>query len=127
LSSTLRYQRDSVLDFLHYVGRFVCFVWLELPLYFWAKGRKVMAAKCLAWELASYAFVGGMAYWRFRPALFALIIPLVQVRPLHCAVGFLTDARVLDAHRTHGRKLGPARCTSSTSPHGRPNRLTLHS
>jgi hypothetical protein len=79
----LRYQRDSVLDFLIYVGRFACLVWIELPLYLWGKGRKVMAVKCLAWELASYAFIAGMAYWRCRPALFTLMIPLVQVCVCH--------------------------------------------
>ena len=34
LSSTIRYQRDSVWDFAQYVGRFYFLIWLDLPMYF---------------------------------------------------------------------------------------------
>jgi hypothetical protein len=38
LSSTLRYQRDSVIDFLAYEARFLVLCWAELPLYFFREG-----------------------------------------------------------------------------------------
>lgn len=32
LPSTIRYQRDELLDFLIYIGRFIRVFWIELPL-----------------------------------------------------------------------------------------------
>lgn len=80
LSSTVRYQRDSKLDFACYVGRFFALVWIELPLYFVRKGRLSLAVKSFVSELASYAFIYVMATVHFRAALFTLILPLIQMR-----------------------------------------------
>ncbi|CCC12313.1 hypothetical protein SMACR_05490 [Sordaria macrospora] len=60
LSSTIRYQRDELSEFLKYVGRFYFLVWLDLPLYFMRKGRYVTGAKAAFWEYASYAMVALM-------------------------------------------------------------------
>lgn len=80
LSSTVRYQRDSFLHFLHYVGRFLALVWIELPLYFVRKNRIGLAVKNLISELSSYAFIVMMARYHFRAALFTLVLPLIQMR-----------------------------------------------
>jgi hypothetical protein len=80
LSSTVRYQRDSLLHFSCYVGRFFVLIWIELPLYFMHKKRHVLAMKSLTSELASYAFIVVMASHNFRAALFTLILPLVVMR-----------------------------------------------
>ncbi|KZP05744.1 hypothetical protein FIBSPDRAFT_1053934 [Athelia psychrophila] len=80
LSSTVRYQRDELSHFLQYVARFILLVWIELPIYFVGKKRYGLAAKTLVSELGSYAFIAVMARYRFRAALFTLIIPLVQMR-----------------------------------------------
>ncbi|GAB0135681.1 hypothetical protein EsDP_00004010 [Epichloe bromicola] len=56
LSSTIRYQRDSIPDFLHYVGRFFFLVWFDLPIYFLRKSRPGMAFKTAASEIGTYAF-----------------------------------------------------------------------
>ncbi|KAG5926335.1 hypothetical protein E4U42_003400 [Claviceps africana] len=56
LSSTLRFQRDSIPDFLHYVGRFYFMIWFDLPLYFLRKNRPGLALKTVVSELANYAF-----------------------------------------------------------------------
>lgn len=80
LSSTIRYQRDEVTHFLMYVGRFVAFIWIELPLYFVRKGRYLCAFKAGSLELLSYAFIGSLARWQFYPTLFVFIIPLIQMR-----------------------------------------------
>lgn len=37
LSSTMTYQRDSVVDFLKYFGKFFFLTWIELPIYFFGK------------------------------------------------------------------------------------------
>ncbi|KAL8809992.1 MAG: hypothetical protein Q9223_007842, partial [Gallowayella weberi] len=80
LSSTIRYQRDELLHFLHYVARFVALIWIELPLYFWRKNKKSLALRTLGSELSSYAFIGLMATWNLRATIFVLVIPLVQMR-----------------------------------------------
>jgi hypothetical protein len=80
LSSTVRYQRDSLPHFLCYVGRFFCLIWIELPSYFVRKGRYGLAAKSTVSELSSYAFIYVMAARNFRAALFTLILPLIAMR-----------------------------------------------
>lgn len=80
LSSTIRYQRDDLFHFLHYVGRFVAFVWIELPIYFLRKNRKSLAIRTLISEISSYLFIYGMAHYDIRATTFVLIIPLIQMR-----------------------------------------------
>lgn len=45
LSSTIRYQRDELWNCDLYVGRFVAFVWIELPLYFMKRRKNALALK----------------------------------------------------------------------------------
>jgi len=81
LSSTIRYQRDDLLHFLQYVGRFYFFIWLDLPLYFFRKGKPALATKAAAWEVTSYAFIYTMAaYVNLRATLHVFIIPLLLLR-----------------------------------------------
>ncbi|TPX14757.1 uncharacterized protein E0L32_005152 [Thyridium curvatum] len=81
LSSTLRYQRDELLHFMHYVGRFWFLIWFDLPLYFWRKRRYVTGLKAVSWEFGSY----GMMYLMWtkvdaRAAFCALILPFALLR-----------------------------------------------
>lgn len=81
LSSTVRYQRDDVFDFLCYVGRFCFFIWLELPLYFLRKGKPVMALKAGLSEYLSYAFFYVMATKvNTRATIFTMLIPFCILR-----------------------------------------------
>ena len=81
LSSTIRYQRDSVWHFLHYVGRFYFFVWLDLPLYFVRKNRLPMAVQAAGWEFATYLFYYVMiVYVHPQATLFVYILPLMCLR-----------------------------------------------
>lgn len=80
LSSTIRFQRDELFDFLLYVGRFILFVWIELPIYFLRKNKKSLAVRTLISELSSYAMIYILSRYHFRATLFVLIIPLVQMR-----------------------------------------------
>jgi hypothetical protein len=80
LSSTLRYQRDSIIDFLAYEARFLALCWAELPLYFLRKGKYTLAFKSGFSELSSYLFMYLMTHWKFRPALFVLILPFCLLR-----------------------------------------------
>lgn len=80
LSTTIRYQRDDLLNFLHYVGRFLLFIWIELPLYFYRKSKPQLAIRAMLSELASYAFMAGMYKFSPRATTFVLLIPFVQLR-----------------------------------------------
>lgn len=80
LSSTIRYQRDELWDLFLYVGRFVAFIWIELPLYFLRKRKAALAVKAAYSELLSFLFIYKLARASFYPTLFVLIIPLVQMR-----------------------------------------------
>ncbi|MCJ1388371.1 hypothetical protein MMC18_001217 [Xylographa bjoerkii] len=80
LSSTIRYQRDELLDFLCYVGRFLAFIWIELPIYFLRKNKFGLATKAAVSELTSYGFIYFLAHLNFYPTLFVFILPLIQMR-----------------------------------------------
>ncbi|KAK4249705.1 fatty acid desaturase [Corynascus novoguineensis] len=82
LSSTLRFQRDSALDFLRYVGRFLALVWLDLPLYYVRKGRPGLGARAAFWELGNYAAIYGLSCLRGggAPVFFVLLGPLLLMR-----------------------------------------------
>lgn len=80
LSSTIRYQRDSLFHFLQYTGRFFFFIWFELPLYFLRRGRRVMAVKAGGWEMANYIFL--FSAWRLapKPTTFVFLLPFFLLR-----------------------------------------------
>ncbi|KAF1842266.1 uncharacterized protein K460DRAFT_345951 [Cucurbitaria berberidis CBS 394.84] len=81
LSSTVRYQRDDVWDFMRYVGRFYFLIWFDLPRYFLRTRKPVLAFKAGGWELSSYAFLYIMfAYVNAPAAVFVLFVPLALMR-----------------------------------------------
>lgn len=81
LSSTIRYQRDELLHFLHYVGRFFFFVWLDLPLYFIRKKKTLLALKTVGSELPNFFMLYVLATRvNFHATLFAFLLPLLLLR-----------------------------------------------
>ncbi|KAI0153121.1 fatty acid desaturase [Xylariaceae sp. FL1272] len=80
LSSTVRYQRDNIWHFLHYVGRFYLLIWLDLPLYFVRKGKPTIALRAAFWELSNYAAIILLLQINFKASLFTLLIPLLAMR-----------------------------------------------
>jgi hypothetical protein len=81
LSSTIRYQRDDVWDFLRYVGRFYVLIWFDLPRYFLRSRKPVLAFKAAAWELGNYAFLWFMfKYVNARATAFVFLLPLALLR-----------------------------------------------
>jgi len=81
LSSTVRFQRDELIDFLKYVGRFFVFIWFELPLYFLRKNKPIMAMKAGGWEVGNYIVIYLLAT-RVKTAatVMTLVVPLVLLR-----------------------------------------------
>ena len=80
LSSTIHYQRDDAFHFLHYVGRFIFFTWLELPLYFYRKNKVNLAVRAFCSEIASFAFMFYMVAINVKASVFVLVIPFVLLR-----------------------------------------------
>ena len=80
LSSTVRYQRDNVWHFLHYLGRFFFLIWLDLPLYFLGKNRPKMALKAACWELGNYAALLTLFLLNSDATLFVFLLPLTLMR-----------------------------------------------
>ncbi|KAI7668558.1 acylamide-delta3(E)-desaturase [Hortaea werneckii] len=80
LSSTIRYQRDDIGHFLHYVGRFMFFIWLELPLYFIQRKKYNLGVRAFLSEISSYAFMYGMWRWNPKPATFVFLLPFFLLR-----------------------------------------------
>lgn len=80
LSSTIRYQRDELTEFLKYVGRFIAFIWIELPIYFLRKRKPVLALKSALSEITAMLFIYASARTNFYPTLFVLIIPYFLMR-----------------------------------------------
>ncbi|KAI0805039.1 fatty acid desaturase [Xylaria sp. FL0064] len=80
LSSTVRYQRDNIWHFAHYVGRFYFFVWLDLPLYFMRKGKLMTGLRAAFWELLNYTAITALLRYNFNATLFTLLIPLLVMR-----------------------------------------------
>ncbi|KIM73713.1 hypothetical protein PILCRDRAFT_828848 [Piloderma croceum F 1598] len=80
LSSTIRYQRDSLLHLLCYVGRFFFLISIELPLYFAQKKRYDLTVKQVVSELANFGFIYAMATLNLRATLFTFILPLIVIR-----------------------------------------------
>lgn len=87
VSSTLSYQRDSLLDLLHYISRFIFTLWLELPLYFLKKRRTTFAIKAGLTELFCYsAIVYLYVFVNKKATIVTLVVPLIQMR-IGMAVG----------------------------------------
>lgn len=80
LSSTLRFRRDSLPQFLGYFMRFFFLGWAELTRYHWKKKRYKLLRRFWVGELAFYALVALLAFWKFYPTLSVFIIPYCFTR-----------------------------------------------
>jgi hypothetical protein len=81
LSSTVRYQRDDIMHFLHYVGRFYFFVWFDLPRYFLSKRKAELALKAGAFEIGNYFVLYSLfKYVNAGATVFVFLCPLAIMR-----------------------------------------------
>lgn len=77
LSSTMPYQRDNLLHFFHYWGRFVFAIHFELPYYAFKRNRMQMAVGCFVAEAIWFTSMYVLGRINFTAALFTLILPFV--------------------------------------------------
>jgi hypothetical protein len=80
ISSTMRYQRDSVVDFLRYFLRFFFGVLFELTRYLGRKGRRTLMIRCVLGELLFSFGVLGLFFVNWRATLCVFFLPYVITR-----------------------------------------------
>ncbi|KAI9829180.1 MAG: hypothetical protein M1826_005775 [Phylliscum demangeonii] len=80
LSSTIRYQRDELSYFLLYLARFLLLTWIELPFYFFRKRKLALAFHAFLMEILSDLVIVLLLRYHIRPAVFVLLLPLLQMR-----------------------------------------------
>jgi fatty acid desaturase len=80
LSSTLRYQRDSFLDFMTYFLRFFFGIIFELTGYFVKRNRFKLIRSMLVGEFTYYIVVGALLWFNWRAALVVFVIPFCFTR-----------------------------------------------
>ncbi len=80
ISSTMRYQRDSFLNWLVYFLRFFFFSHVELTRYFLKKKRPAMARRAIGSDLMHIALMGGLCFLNWRATVAALLVPYLFMR-----------------------------------------------
>lgn len=80
LSSTMKYQRDSVRSFLHYLLHFYFFGVLHLSFYFSKKNRHKFAWKVLVGETIYLLLVAALCFYNLKATLIVFIAPLLFTR-----------------------------------------------
>jgi fatty acid desaturase len=79
-SSTMPYQRDSILGFLVYFSRFFFQAWITLMLYFKRKNRTDLIPKTLYGELSFIIMAIGLSFVNFPATFIVFIGPFVVIR-----------------------------------------------
>ncbi len=94
LSSTMKYQRDSVFGFLAYYLRFVTLSIVELAQYFSARKKYTRMRKLLVGEFSFLALVVGLSFYSLSATLWVFIAPFMMVRFLMMAGNWAQHAFV---------------------------------
>ena len=80
LSSTMRYQRDSLADFLRYFGRFFFGCAVELPRYFARRRRRRLMRMSLVGESTGLILAAALALIDWRATVVVFAVPFLVVR-----------------------------------------------
>ena len=80
ISSTLRYRRDRIVDFLRYFGHFFFFGFFDLTNYFAKKGRRSLLTRTIVGEVSFYCAVAALLYIDWRATLAVFVVPFVMTR-----------------------------------------------
>jgi len=80
ISSTLSYQRDSIIDFFKYFGTFFFYGIVQLSMYFKKKQRPKFIKKTLMGEFSFFLLCISLSFISFKATLVIFIIPFFFVR-----------------------------------------------
>lgn len=108
LSSTKGYQRDSFSDFLIYFLRFYLLCWIELPIYFFKRGRYMYGIKVIWGEVGTNLFWGILGSWYgWRSAIFVFFVPMTILRFGMMAANWGQHAFVAAHEVSEEKKISP--------------------
>lgn len=85
LSTTMRYRRDRLAHWLHYLLSFLTVGPTLLGIYHWRKNNKKMLQRMLSGELSFYALMVLLCALNWRATLVVFIVPVLLVRTLMMA------------------------------------------
>ncbi len=80
LSCTMRFQRDSIGDFMRYFLRFFAAVVPELSIYLWKRKRYKLLRRVVVGELSYFLVLGLLLWLDWRATLIVFVFPLVFAR-----------------------------------------------
>ena len=80
VSSTMRYQRDSIWGFVRYHQRFFWGVLFELTAYMWKRRRFKLIRRMLFGEFVFYALVAALWSYHWRATLVVFVAPFLRAR-----------------------------------------------
>ncbi len=80
LSSTMGYQRDNFLHFLHYWARFFFTGYLHTPKYFLDRKRNKLAKNFIIGEISWTLVIAALLFWNPVPTLVVFVIPWFLIR-----------------------------------------------
>jgi len=75
ISSTMRYQRDSILGVLLYIGRFLIFSHVDLWKYLHSRGRGALAKRAVFTDIVHMSAIAALCFVNWRSTLVAFAIP----------------------------------------------------
>lgn len=112
-SSTLRYRRDSFLDFLQYLLRFLAGSVLETLQYFFQRNRKKLYLRMGAGEAAFILFCIGMSFVNFQATLMIFIVPVIYARFI-MTMGNWTQHSFIEAQDPEGHFSSVFNCINTS-------------
>lgn len=93
-SSTLPYQRDNFLHFVHYWARFFFTSYVHVPRYLYLRGRGRIGLRLMLGELAWLGLASVAVWVNWAAALVVFIVPMLMMRWLMMAGNFAQHAFV---------------------------------
>lgn len=80
LSCTMRFQRDSLRDFMRYLGRFYLIGPLELAIYLRKKGRRRLFVRTVIGEYGGLLVIAALLWFNWQATLVVFVLPIVFAR-----------------------------------------------
>ena len=100
-SSTLRFQRDSPIDFLKYFGRFILLGIIDTFMYLFRRKRKKVYTRFTFGEVSFCVFAVAMCFVNFKATMMVFIVPVIYAR-LIMMMGNWTQHSFIDKNNPEG-------------------------
>jgi fatty acid desaturase len=115
-SSTMEFKRDSLTDFLKYVGRFLFLGFRDTFMYLFNRKRKKLYMRLTYGEISFYLFCVGMSFVNFHATLWIFIIPFVFAR-IVMMLGNWTQHSFIDKNNTEDNFTSAINCINTKYNH----------